>query len=140
MRRKRSAVPLKLQLCCHSMPFNAARTFCFSQKTPRSNLGRYLPHGFPPIPALFAETIPPTLANRHLIFVFIYLTWIMIAQPLLDCKPILIEKFRKYIDNPVLWCYDKENFERKELSKMLNINKNLNLGRRSLAPWCAQLA
>ena len=101
MRRKRSAVPLKLQLCCHSMPFNAARTFCFSQKTPRSNLGKHHPHGFPPIPALFAGKIPPTLANRHLIFVFWYSTPIMIAQPLLDCKPILIEKFRKYIDTRV---------------------------------------
>ena len=77
---------------------------------------------------------------KALIFVFWYSTPVMIAQSHLDCKSILAKKFPKCIDNPVLWCYDKENFERKELSIMLNINKNLNLGRRSLAPWCAQLA
>lgn len=64
----------------------------------------------------------------------------MIAQPSLDCKSILAKKFPKCIDNPQFRCYDKENFERKELSNMLIFNLDLNLGNRSLAPECTQLA
>ena len=45
-----------------------------------------------------------------------------------------------YIDILQFRCYDKENFERKELSNMLIMNMDMNKGNRSLAPECAQSA
>ena len=60
----------------------------------------------------------------------------MIAQSVLECKPILSKKFPICIDIPYSRCYDKEKFERKELINMLNMK----IGNRSLAPVYAQLA